>query len=658
MLVPIVLSLGALNALVPVIIIIILIAAAAGLSRGTDLFALFGVGALIGVGSTIGAGRAGQAANRLKYNNQTRKTYGNALSATARTGAVVGGKLALGTANMTIRGRTFTMPGSAAIRANLAKRPGLYKFLVKHASNLDKQKALGAIMKPKPPGMATKAVNDRSMGRRKPSPQLQVNKIKQEQQDKESRAFNENLKARGIAPPGIGLRRPRSWSHVPKGVQKANEADIKATTAHVMQQAYKVYAKDSSGRDIRGDLNKLGKQIEAFKATSHESIFGEESAAAKGKDIVGLGNLMLSLKAYQMDRLKEAYGKVQANNAEIKEKEHQLDGIPKDLPKAQAEKLRSNINDAITKLRADTAQIERITNLEIKQAGFAIEDAKSRIDYMVTQYLAPRYLSSAIKNAGMRYAMGAETREEPLRVLGAGLGLLAENIKANIANPKEMIKSSNEILKTTAGEFMETSSNAARQTASDFVHVAGEYLSPENVFAHAKIAWYEGVERRAETKAATHNPYEESAQKLAAESYDNIRVEFLNFVGRGGSKEEFGKQFPEEYNMINQEANYYNSQHPEKPASERPDELTTRETHNAYAMQNAEEYRAKISGDYNKGGNAEERDRAAATERIRKAIDELHKQAQEQAAAQDRQRAFKQQIDNANKGKPPFDSNN
>ena len=60
-LVPVLLSFGSINALIPIIIIIILIAAAGGLMRGYDLFALFGLGALVGIG---GAAKKGSIASR------------------------------------------------------------------------------------------------------------------------------------------------------------------------------------------------------------------------------------------------------------------------------------------------------------------------------------------------------------------------------------------------------------------------------------------------------------------------------------------------------------------------------------------------------------------------------------------------------------------
>ncbi|MGC8628928.1 MAG: zinc ribbon domain-containing protein [Candidatus Micrarchaeia archaeon] len=50
------LSFGAVNALIPIIIIVILILAAAGLTRGYDLFAAFGIGTLIGIGGSAQKG--------------------------------------------------------------------------------------------------------------------------------------------------------------------------------------------------------------------------------------------------------------------------------------------------------------------------------------------------------------------------------------------------------------------------------------------------------------------------------------------------------------------------------------------------------------------------------------------------------------------------
>lgn len=53
------LSIGNIYTLIPIAIIVILIAAAAGLARGMDIFALFGVDTLAGLGRGIGGGKAG-----------------------------------------------------------------------------------------------------------------------------------------------------------------------------------------------------------------------------------------------------------------------------------------------------------------------------------------------------------------------------------------------------------------------------------------------------------------------------------------------------------------------------------------------------------------------------------------------------------------------
>ena len=54
--VPLLLSIGAIYAFIPIFIIIILIAAAAGLTRGYDLLAVFGIGTLFGFGSQMRKG--------------------------------------------------------------------------------------------------------------------------------------------------------------------------------------------------------------------------------------------------------------------------------------------------------------------------------------------------------------------------------------------------------------------------------------------------------------------------------------------------------------------------------------------------------------------------------------------------------------------------
>ena len=62
-----VLSLGDVDALIPIIIILILIAAAGGLTRGFDIFSLFGLGTLAG----IGLGSRGSMAKRTAYDKSS-----------------------------------------------------------------------------------------------------------------------------------------------------------------------------------------------------------------------------------------------------------------------------------------------------------------------------------------------------------------------------------------------------------------------------------------------------------------------------------------------------------------------------------------------------------------------------------------------------------
>lgn len=64
-----ILSLGDIDALIPIIIILILIAAAGGLTRGFDIFSLFGLGTLAG----IGLGSKGSMAKRTAYDKSPGK---------------------------------------------------------------------------------------------------------------------------------------------------------------------------------------------------------------------------------------------------------------------------------------------------------------------------------------------------------------------------------------------------------------------------------------------------------------------------------------------------------------------------------------------------------------------------------------------------------
>jgi len=89
----IILSLGAINAFIPLIIILILIGAAAGLMRGYNIFALFGISALLG-----GAGRATLARKNAASQTEVFRKYSitrkkaQALGAYAQKRAISKGK--------------------------------------------------------------------------------------------------------------------------------------------------------------------------------------------------------------------------------------------------------------------------------------------------------------------------------------------------------------------------------------------------------------------------------------------------------------------------------------------------------------------------------------------------------------------------------------
>lgn len=71
-LIPVLLSFDIIEALVPVIIILVLIAAAAGLTRGTDIFALFGLGTIMGFANS-GSGRVGRGLKGTRYGSDSIK---------------------------------------------------------------------------------------------------------------------------------------------------------------------------------------------------------------------------------------------------------------------------------------------------------------------------------------------------------------------------------------------------------------------------------------------------------------------------------------------------------------------------------------------------------------------------------------------------------
>lgn len=86
-LVPVVLSIGAIYALIPLMIIVALIAAAAGLSRGANIFQFFGFDALLGLSSGVGAGAAGKGmiSKSLKYSTDQQEKLMEAMRSATKS---------------------------------------------------------------------------------------------------------------------------------------------------------------------------------------------------------------------------------------------------------------------------------------------------------------------------------------------------------------------------------------------------------------------------------------------------------------------------------------------------------------------------------------------------------------------------------------------
>jgi hypothetical protein len=83
------LSIGAIDALIPIIIIVILIAAAAGLSRGSDLFAILGFGTLIGMSQLGTKGGSITSGKGVYYSSRYRADLGGkTLNTGAKSGSV------------------------------------------------------------------------------------------------------------------------------------------------------------------------------------------------------------------------------------------------------------------------------------------------------------------------------------------------------------------------------------------------------------------------------------------------------------------------------------------------------------------------------------------------------------------------------------------
>ncbi|VVB76828.1 Uncharacterised protein [uncultured archaeon] len=142
-LLPIALTFGSINALVPLLIIIILIGAAAGMTRGYDIFNVFGISFIAGIGSgnkgslrgasAFGAPKPGKISSEATV---LRKAGGirRAVNKTAATQAAKSRDLA---ASIRAAGNTQYLPGATAEQHAAAadKRAQFYENVAKHTSD-------------------------------------------------------------------------------------------------------------------------------------------------------------------------------------------------------------------------------------------------------------------------------------------------------------------------------------------------------------------------------------------------------------------------------------------------------------------------------------------------------------------------------------------
>ena len=145
------LSFNVILPLVPVIIIAILIMAAAGLTRGMDMFALLGIGSLMGLGGKAGGGNAGKGLGKVKY-------AGNAIArgrAVGKAGKMIG---AMGLGKNGLRKALKLKKMQKAQAAANSIRPGgaryeLAKKLRSDASKAGKESGAGILSTAKAGGI-------------------------------------------------------------------------------------------------------------------------------------------------------------------------------------------------------------------------------------------------------------------------------------------------------------------------------------------------------------------------------------------------------------------------------------------------------------------------------------------------------------------------
>jgi len=161
-----VMSIGAIYAFIPIVIIIILIAAAVGLTRGTDIFQMFGIGTLVGIGGGVGS-KSGVGKGLVKGATPSRSAT-SALSGNIKKGAggVVGYAKKIPEAKAKADARTVVQQGvyertvAEAIQNRNAGIPltQLQSELLDHFNQSTGGKAVGGLASPIKAGAVTLVV--------------------------------------------------------------------------------------------------------------------------------------------------------------------------------------------------------------------------------------------------------------------------------------------------------------------------------------------------------------------------------------------------------------------------------------------------------------------------------------------------------------------
>ncbi len=511
MLIPVLLSLGALNALVPVIIILILIAAAAGLSRGTDLFALFGVGAMIGMGAGFTQGRGGAAANRLKYNNAARKRYGGTISNIGQNA-----------------------PRKINQMRQINSTKGVIKGMHPEYFAQSNKAKVGVIR------MATMRIMGERTARNisplasknglkgNPYSKEQWDKIKSVSAKKEQKVFELNLKAYGIE--RGAWYRPAMWK---RNVNKSLKNDLKSVDAKTQSSAYKVYPASRAG------ILKYGEQIK---------------------------NLMIDKQTV----LGMAHRDVSKLEAEIGKKQIELKQ-GKDLSATETKKLNDDIRNLQDKINATRSK----ANSDIRAADYLINKAQVGMSTETSKNIAPRtplaFLSGVMLNyyAQSKLAEGLTKIGDQMNTASTGKitssnaqgASFAERVRdtmGKVSNFPDNSKKAIDQMKETAKEVK--AYTFSKEALDQTMAMGRDFFSKENVVAMAKIAWFDAQATRSGS-AADRNPAANFAANSDQGNIDYLKKTFNDFIAKGGTAEAFKAQMPKAYEALELNTSVYMQEH-------------------------------------------------------------------------------------------------